>query len=210
MAKLTVFFKDKAIQSGLFENGVVHIGRDETNDLTIDNLAVAPAHAVIIIGDDACAIKQLNDRFPLIINGEATKACNLSNNDMISMGKHAILFNTAEFVGFSAASDSLIDDVKSLNQEIDRTLHNPAANLQIMNGNNIGKILPLKNAMTRLGHDGNGIIAISKRKDGYFVSVLENSGTITVNNEPLADKSLKLNTNDVLVVNNTSLQFFLN
>ncbi|MDP1773575.1 MAG: FHA domain-containing protein [Methylobacter sp.] len=210
MAKLTVFFKDKAIQSGLFENGVVHIGRDETNDLTIDNLAVAPAHAVIIIGDDACAIKQLNDRFPLIINGEATKACNLSNNDMISMGKHAILFNTAEFVGFSAASDSLIDDVKSLNQEIDRTLHNPAANLQIMNGNNIGKILPLKNAMTRLGHDGNGIIAISKRKDGYFVSVLENSGTITVNNEPLDDKSLKLNTNDVLVVNNTSLQFFLN
>jgi hypothetical protein len=210
MAKLTVFFKDKAIHSGLFENGVVHIGRDETNDLTIDNLAVAPVHAAIIIRDDACAIKQLNDRFPLIINGEATKACNLSNNDMISMGKHAILFNTAEFVGFSAASDSLIDDVKSLNQEIDRTLHNPAANLQIMNGNNIGKILPLKNAMTRLGHDGNGIIAISKRKDGYFVSVLENSGTITVNNEPLADKSLKLNTNDVLVVNNTSLQFFLN
>lgn len=210
MAKLTVFFKDKAIHSGLFENGVVHIGRDETNDLTIDNLAVAPVHAAIIIRDDACAIKQLNDRFPLIINGEATKACNLSNNDMISMGKHAILFNTAEFVGFSATSDSLIDDVKSLNQEIDRTLHNPAANLQIMNGNNIGKILPLKNAMTRLGHDGNGIIAISKRKDGYFVSVLENSGTITVNNEPLADKSLKLNTNDVLVVNNTSLQFFLN
>lgn len=210
MAKLTVFFNDKAIHSGLFENGVVHIGRDETNDLTIDNLAVAPVHAAIIIRDDACAIKQLNDRFPLIINGEATKACNLSNNDMISMGKHAILFNTAEFVGFSAASDSLIDDVKSLNQEIDRTLHNPAANLQIMNGNNIGKILPLKNAMTRLGHDGNGIIAISKRKDGYFVSVLENSGTITVNDEPLADKSLKLNTNDVLVVNYTSLQFFLN
>ncbi len=210
MAKLTVFFKDKAIHSGLFENGVVHIGRDETNDLTIDNLAVAPVHAAIIIGDDACAIKQLNDQFPLIINGEATKACNLSNNDLISMGKHAILFNTAESVELPAASDSLIDDVKSLNQAIDRGLHSPTANLQIMNGNNIGKILPLKNAMTRLGHDGNGVIAISKRKEGYFVSVLEDSGTITVNNEPLDDKSIKLNTNDVLVVNNTSLQFFLN
>jgi hypothetical protein len=64
--------------------------------------------------------------------------------------------------------------------------------------------------MTRLGHDGNGIIVISKRREGYFVSVLENSGTITVNNEPLNDKSLKLNTNDVLVIDNTSLQFFLN
>lgn len=210
MAKLTVFFRDKAIHSGLFKNGVVHIGRDETNDLTIDSLAVAPAHAVIVIRDDACAIKQLNDQFPLIINGEATKACNLNNNDMISLGKYAVLFNTTESVEFPAAFDSLIDDVRSLNLEINGELHSPAASLQVMNGNNIGKILPLKKAMTRLGHDGNGVIAISKRKEGYYVSVLENNGTITVNNEPLDDKLLKLKTNDVLVVNNTSLQFFLN
>lgn len=209
MAKLTVFFRDTAIHSGLFKNGVVHIGRDETNDLAIDSLAVAPAHAVIVIRDDACAIKQLNDQFPLIINGEATKACNLSDNDRISMGKHAILFNTAESVEVPAAFDSLIDDVRSLNLETNGELRSPAASLQVMNGNNIGKILPLKKAMTRLGHDGNGVIAISKRKEGYYVSVLENSGTITVNNEPLEDKLLKLKTNDVLVVNNTSLQFFL-
>ena len=210
MAKLTVFFKDKAIHSGLFEQGTVHIGRDETNDLTIDSLAIAPAHAVIIIRDDDCTIKQLNDEFPLIINGEKIKACNLNNNDMISMGKHDIIFNTAEFVE-SPAFNSLIDeDVKSLNQEIDGELHIPVANLQIMTGSNIGKILQLKKSMTRLGHDGNGVVAISKRKEGYFVSVLENSGTITVNNEPLNDKSLKLNTNDVLVIDNISLQFFLN
>jgi len=188
----------------------VHIGRDEINDLTIDSLAVAPAHAAIIIRNDACAIMQLNDEFPLIINGEKTKACNLSNNDMISMGKHAILFNTTEFIEFPVASNSPIDDVKSLNQEIDSQLSLPVANLQVMNGNNIGKVLPLKNAMTRLGHNGRGVIVISKRKEGYFVSILEKNGTITVNKEPLGDKSLKLNTNDVLVVNNTSLQFFLN
>lgn len=64
--------------------------------------------------------------------------------------------------------------------------------------------------MTQLGHSGNGVIAISRRKDGYFVSVLENSSIITVNNEPLNDKLLKLNTNDVLVVDTTYLQFFLN
>jgi pSer/pThr/pTyr-binding forkhead associated (FHA) protein len=211
MAKLTVFFKDKAIHSGLFENGIVHIGRDETNDITIDSLAVAPAHAVIIIRDGDCTIKQLNDEFPLIINGEKAKTCNLNNNDTISMGKHDIIFNTTESVEYPAEFNSLIDeDVKSLNQEIDGELRSSAANLQVMSGNNIGKILQLKNAMTRLGHDGNGVVAISKRKEGYFVSVLENSGTITVNNEPLNDKSLKLNTNDVLVVDNTSLQFFLN
>jgi len=210
MPKLTVFFKDKAIHSGLFGRGIVHIGRDETNDIAIDSLAVAPAHAVMIIRDDDCTIKQLNDEFPLIINGKKIKAGSLNNNDIISMGKHDIIFNTTESVE-SPESASLIDeDVKLLNQEIDGESHSPAANLQFMTGNNIGKILPLKKAMTRLGHDGNGVIAISKRKEGYFVSVLEHSGTITVNNEPLNDKSLKLNTNDVLVIDNTSLQFFLN
>jgi hypothetical protein len=210
MAKLTVFFKDKAIHSNLFENGIVRIGRDETNDLTIDSLAVAPAHAVIIIGDNDCTIKQLNDEFPLIINGEKIKTGNLNNNDMISMGKHDIMFTNAGSVE-SSTSDSLIDeDVKSLNREIDGEAHSPTANLQFMTGNNIGKILPLKKSMTRIGHDGNGVIAISRRKEGYFVSVLENSSTITLNNTPLNDKALKLNTNDVLVIDNTSLQFFLN
>ncbi|MGZ5054946.1 MAG: FHA domain-containing protein [Methylobacter sp.] len=210
MPKLTVFFKDKVIHSGLFENGIVHIGRDETNDLIIDSMAIAPAHAVIVIRDDACIIKQLNDEFPLIVNGKKTKACNLSDNDTISIGKHDIVFNTVKFVA-PDTSNSLIDEgVKLLNLEIDNELHIPAANLQILNGSNIGKVLQLKNSLTRLGHDGNGVIAILKRKEGYFVSVLENTGTITINNQPLNDKPLKLNMNDVLVINNTSMQFFLN
>ena len=208
MAKLTVFFKNKAIHSDLFENGIVHIGRDETNDLTIDSLAVAPAHAVLIVADDGCTIKQLNDEFPLIINGKKVKKCSLNDNDMISMGKHEIIFNTV--ASANVFNPPIDEDLKLLNQEIDGEQHSPVANLQFMSGNNIGKVLQLKKPMTRLGHDGNGVIAISKRKEGYFVSVLENSGTITVNNEPLNDKSLKLNTNDVLVIDNTSLQFFLN
>ncbi len=210
MPKLTVFFKDKVIHSGLFGNGIVHIGRDDTNDLVIDSMAIAPAHAVIAIRDDACVIKQLNDEFPLLINGKKTKACNLNDNDTISIGKHDIVFNTVKFVA-PDASNSLIDEgVKLLNQEIDNELPIPAANLQIMNGSNIGKVVQLKKSMTRLGHDGSGVIAILKRKEGYFVSVLDNAGTITINNEPLNDKPLKLNMNDVLVVNNTSMQFFLN
>ena len=211
MAKLTVFFKDKAIRSSLFGHGIVHIGRDETNDVIIDSLAVAPAHAVIVVRDDDYTIKQLNDEFALIVNGKKVKICNLNNNDIISMGKHDIIFNITEPAEFSSVINDFVDvDVKSLNQEIYGDMPLPVANLQFMSGSNIGKILQLKKSMTRLGHDGNGVIAISKRKEGYFVSVLESSGTITVNNEPLNDKLLKLETNDVLVINNTSLQFFLN
>ena len=210
MAKLTVFFKGKAIHSNLFENGIVHIGRDKINDLVIDSLAVAPAHAAMIIRDDDCTIKQLNDNFPLKVNGEPIQACNLNNNDTISLGKHDIIFNTTKSVVTPPQSAILINKhPKSPSQEIDNMSHFPAANLQIMNGYNIGKTLHLKKAMTRLGNNGSGVVVISRRKEGYFVSALENIGTITVNNELLDDQSLKLNNNDMLVIDNTSLQFFL-
>lgn len=208
MARLTVFFKDKAIHSALFENGIVHIGRDETNDLAIDSLAVAPAHAALVIRDTDCIIKQLNDDFPLIVNHEKVKECHLNNNDTISIGKHDIIYNTTESTEQLRHSDSSAGN--SLNREEDSAYAPiPAANLQIMDGQNIGKLLPLKKTMTRLGQSGSGMIVIAKRKDGYFISALENNGLITVNNKPLDDNSLKLNNNDVIVIDNTALQFFL-
>jgi len=212
MAKLTVFFKDKAVNSRLFENGIVHIGRDETNDLVIDSLAVAPAHAVIVIRGSDTSIKQLNDEFPLIVNGENVKTGPLNNNDLISIGKHKIIFNDTESVdNLPQHLEELAQkDVAALNKEIEGELRMPAANLQVISGNNIGKILPLKNAMTRLGHTDSGIIAIVKRKDGYFVSALEHTHAIILNGHPLGNISAQLNDNDILVVGNTSLQFFMN
>ena len=210
MTKLTVFFKDKIICSYLSEKNILHIGRDETNDLTINSMAVAPAHAAIIIRDDGSStIKQLNDNFPLIINGEKIKKFNLNNNDMISMGNHYIVYNSTES---EDQTESLInkEDATSLNHEIISALSIPAANLQVIDGENIGKVLPLKKAMTRLGHSGNGVAVISKRKNGYFISALENIDAIMVNSVPVCDSSVRLNHNDVLIINNTSMQFFLN
>ncbi|MGZ8193263.1 MAG: FHA domain-containing protein [Methylobacter sp.] len=209
MAKLTVFFRGKAIHSALFENGIVHIGRDETNDLIIDSLAVAPAHAAIIIRNDGCTARQLNDDFPLVINGIKTKESSLTNNDKISLGKHDIIYHLTESVAQpQQISSPLYKDPLLSNQELSGNANIPGANLQIIDGDNIGKLLPLKKAMTRLGHTGSGVIAITKRKSGYFVYVLENIGTITLNNKPLDDNMVQLNNNDVLVINNTSLQFF--
>jgi hypothetical protein len=207
MARLTVFFKDKAIHSDLFEECIVHIGRDKTNDLTIDSLAVAPVHAVLVIRNDSCVIKQLSEDFPLIVNHVKVKECHLNNNDTISIGKHDIIYNTTE----SAAEQIRHIDTTDKDAKPTSGVHAPmpVANLQVMDGQNIGKILLLKNAMTRLGQSGRGMVVISKRKEGYFIAALENKDQITVNNKPLDDSSLRLNNHDVIVIDNTTLQFFL-
>ena len=214
MAKLTVFFKYKAIDSYLFDKGVVHIGRDETNDLTIDSLAVAPAHAAIITRDTVTTIKQLNESFPLIVNGKKVKESELNNNDTITLGKHDIVYSvtdSSDHVPLEHESDNETFDYSkppaAFNIEEEVVL--PPASLQVMNGANIGKVLPIKKSMTRLGNAGNGIVVISKRKDGYYVSALENKGVLKINGAPLGENNIKLNNNDVIDINHTSLQFFL-
>jgi len=104
MAKFTVYFKDKPIFSNIYDAGVVHIGRDDTNELVVDSLAVAPAHAVVVIKDGECIIKQLNEKFPLLVNNQPVKQWSLQNNDVINVGKHYIVYNTTEF--FHGITDS--------------------------------------------------------------------------------------------------------
>ena len=84
----------------------------------------------------------------------------------------------------------------------------PDANLQVMNGQHIGRVLPLKKSMTRFGHSGSGVGVIARRKDGYFISSLEGDSRITVNQTPLGNKTISLNNNDVIVIDSISRQFF--
>ena len=208
MAKFTVFFKDKPIHSSIFESGVVHIGRDETNDLTIDSLAIAPAHAAVKVSDSESTIKQLNSDFPLIINGEQLKVCKLKTGDAITLGKHRIMYSSTEAV--SPAPPSLQEpENEALNKELSNHDLLPEASFQVMGGKHIGRLVALKKTMTRFGRNGSGVVIVTRRKEGYYVSMLEHDEHIKINNTPLADKTVLLENNDVLFVDNTPMQFFM-
>ncbi|HIF54397.1 MAG: FHA domain-containing protein [Gammaproteobacteria bacterium] len=209
MAKLTAYFNDKPIQSQIFESGIVHIGRDKTNDFIIDNIAIAPTHAVVIIKEDNCIIKQLNDEFPIQVNDLNNKETFLQNNDKISLGKHTIIYSTTETIIPAHDHTMATHDIASLNEKPAKKVKMPEANLQVLDGQHIGRILPLKNPITRLGQTGSGIAIISRRKQGYFISSLEESATIIVNKKNLGDQILALVNNDIVVIDKISMQFFL-
>jgi pSer/pThr/pTyr-binding forkhead associated (FHA) protein len=204
MAKLTVYFRNSVIQSFPLEiDKPVHIGRAETNDLVIDSSAVASAHATVVIRNGICAIKQLNNDFPLTINGEKIKMATLQHGDTISIGDHEIVYSTGELD--SAAKQPSANRKPSKNSYISHI-----ANYQIIKGVNIGKIFHLKSPMMVLGEPGQGLVAITKRKEGYFASILENVNPITINDVPLGNRTQLINHNDILVIgNNMSVQFYL-
>lgn len=212
MAKFTIFFKDKAIQSYIYDSGIFHIGRDNTNDIVIDNLTVAPVHAVITVNPDNCIIKQLSNENPLIINKEEIKESFLNNNDVITIGKYRIIYSTTESITTDSNKlNGKNKDVESLNKKLEQQITSPDANLQILDGKHIGRILPLKKAMTRFGHAGTGVIVIAKRKDGFYISSLESTPNMDtlINREPLGDKTVHLKNNDIILINKVSMQFFI-
>ncbi|MDO9212743.1 MAG: FHA domain-containing protein [Methylococcales bacterium] len=194
MAKFTVYFKNNVIRSYLFEAERVRVGRDEANDLVIDSLEVAPVHALIVTRGDRCMIRQLNDDFPLIINGKSVKEDKLQHGDIITAGHYDLVYNAGNAVQSTKTNASYIAHT---------------ANFQVISGIGIGKIFHLNMRMTMIGEHGSGIVVISKRKEGYFASTLESTGIITLNNQPLDDKIIKLEHHDVLVVNNMTVQFYL-
>ncbi|MCX7088914.1 MAG: FHA domain-containing protein [Methylococcales bacterium] len=201
MARFTLFFKDKPIQSYLFERGVIHIGRDNTNDISIDSLAVAPVHAIAVIRDTDCLLKQVNNNFPLVVNNQPHLEYCLSNNDRISIGKYAILYSQPNNTDTQLSPETNTPS----NTEVDTR----DANLQVMDGKHIGRIIPIKKAITRLGRRGEGVIIISKRKEGYFISALESNITLTINQKSLDDQIIKLSPYDMIKIDSISMQFFL-
>lgn len=205
MARLTLFFKNKLLQTHLLNTGVIYIGRDATNNIAIDSLAVAPIHAVVNLREGDCLIKQVSSEHPLIVNGQPCQECYLQDNDRISIGKHSLLYTTSGFISESKAPET--DQTPANFATVQNDIKD--ANLQVMDGKHIGRIIPIKKAITRMGRSGEGVVIISKRQDGYFISALESNANLTINQKTLDHQIIKLSHEDLINIDNISMQFFL-
>jgi nitrogen fixation protein len=205
VAKFTVYFNKKVINSQIVESTFIHIGRDKSNDLIIDNLAVAPIHGVITVQGNEGSIKQVDTEYPIYVNDKKIEqSVVFQYNDKITIGKYVVVMNQTEFVTPLPTNDSPQDTTIEAEKSLLK------ASLQILSGQRIGCLMPLKKAMTRLDNGESGAVSISRRKEGFFIYSLENDGTeARVNQEALADKTILLKDNDKLTINNISMQFFL-
>ncbi len=208
MAKFTIFFKENPIHTYVFEAGVIYIGRDSTNMIVIDNLSIAPIHAIAVIREQDCLIKQINDNFPLIINGTAHKEYCLTDQDKIILGKHEILYNVNSY----SKEQTIRTDFKNFAQDVNTVNLQPEkaeANLQIMDGKHIGRIIPVKKDVTRIGNSQGGMVIITKNKTGYVISPVENGSKLMLNNALLTQPMVTLSHNDIIRIDDISMQFFL-
>ncbi len=197
MAKLTLRFRDEIKKIHQFDSGIITIGRDHDNTICIDSLAIAPKHVIIDFDHpEGPRLLREDDQFPVRINGKAVERHQLQDRDVISLGKHTIVYQAeGKPTKDNAETPGYLDPI-------------PQAGLQILNGKNIGRLIPIKRSMIRLGYPGGSIAVIALRKDGFYLSRLDGGGQITINGSPIDDKAIQLNDGDRLQIDDRKFMFY--
>lgn len=97
MPKLTLRFKDIEIRDYPVAMGqALTIGRKHSNDIVIDNMAVSGNHARIESVATAFVLRDLGSTNGTFVNGRQVAIHNLRHNEVISIGKHELLFEHPE------------------------------------------------------------------------------------------------------------------
>jgi predicted component of type VI protein secretion system len=217
MAKLTLFYKGRAIHSHALEGKRTTIGRDKDCDIVIDSLAVSPKHAIITRSGPHFHIKPTGSNKDILVNHQPSGEQLLIHGDMIQLGQYSLTFaESAVTLDFSKTTrpstaggrpietninhDKLDELVGSLNVL-------PKSCLQIISGEHLGKTIPLHRSLLRLGLSGNQCAIIAHRSDGYYLSHLEGDCPPLVNGKAINDKSVLLSNGSVIQIGDIQMRF---
>ncbi|MDX2447595.1 MAG: FHA domain-containing protein, partial [Desulfobacterales bacterium] len=97
MPRLILKFKDTKINDFLLDQGRnITIGRRESNDIVIENLAVSGMHAKIDTVDKGYLLTDLKSKNGTFVNGQLVATHWLGHGDTVSIGKHTLVFAYAE------------------------------------------------------------------------------------------------------------------
>jgi pSer/pThr/pTyr-binding forkhead associated (FHA) protein len=97
MPLIILKFKDKVIQEYPMEIGqTLTIGRHESNDIVIDNMAISGEHARIDSVSATFIITDLESTNGTFVNDELVSSHGLRHQDRILIGKHEMVFDRSD------------------------------------------------------------------------------------------------------------------
>jgi len=149
MPTLTVSFKNvKQEEHPLFGSQSWTIGRRDSNDFVVDNIAVSSVHARIDKVENGYLLTDLNSKNGTMVGGTLVSSHWLKDGDMITVGKHQLLFSLTE------------DDAPQMDSgDMDRTMVLDTSSFREMLESNMPKE---KKAMLTFVKGGDGEMELTK------------------------------------------------
>jgi pSer/pThr/pTyr-binding forkhead associated (FHA) protein len=235
MPTLTLKFKDKPICDYQIQKGLsLTIGRRRNNMVVIDNLAVSGHHAKIDSVGDGFVLIDLQSKNGSFVNEQIINSHWLRHGDIISIGKHQLVF---EYAADEPMPDDDLDKIEKTmvmdtshyrtmmeksKPDIPRPfIRNPdngiSGELVFVSGGSGG--FKLTQNITKVGKHpesdiiikglwvGKTAITISKRPDGFYLSFVGGIAKPKVNDKPVPHATI-LKDLDIIEIGSTKLQFY--
>jgi len=96
MLKILVKLKDKEIKTLETDKTEITIGRNENNDIQINNLGASKKHARIFQRNGEYILEDLKSTNGTLLNNEGIITAKLTGNDVVTIGKHQLFITTED------------------------------------------------------------------------------------------------------------------
>jgi hypothetical protein len=206
MAKLTLTFKGRLLAVYRLEGLSSIIGRDPDCAVCIDSLAVAPRHARIEQAEENLTLTALDAAHPVFRNGTRVDFSPLADGDLILVGKHTLSVSLADEDAPQLTLPARPPVPRDDSSEAPDLL---PAYVQIQSGPDIGTVIPIWRAVTRLKRIGGHEVIIAHRDTHYILSRIGDANQVHVGQHPLlGDDAVELTHGDQIEVDGIRCQFF--
>jgi hypothetical protein len=181
------------------------LGRSPDNDIVFDNMVVSGHHCVFELrGLADVFIEDLHSTNGTYINGKMVQRQRLHDGEIIAIGNFRIQFLSA------SVRPSVFSETTAM--KLDANGAAPRASsaiFQVLNGSSEGLEMPVVKAVTTFGKPGVSVVAVSHRRDGYYVAHLDGGTFPTLNGDALGSQPVLLSNHDVLELAGTKMLFLL-
>jgi len=223
MPTLSVSFKNvKQEEHPLFGSQSWTIGRRDSNDFVIDNIAVSSVHARIDKVEQGYLLTDLNSKNGTMVGGKMVSSHWLKNGDVITVGKHQLIFGLTEedepIADSGAMDQTMVLDTSSFREMLETNLpEEKKPMLSFVTGGN-GE-LELTKWITRLGTDkandirvkgffvGKFAATINRQDRGFQLRRIKGLSLPRVNGRKIKDRVM-LKDFDTIELGRTKLDFY--
>lgn len=204
MAKLQLLLNDAVLEEFLLVQPRMSIGRRSHNDIKLESLAVSGEHAILERVGPNFFIQDCDSTNGTLVNGKKVRHKALHDGDTIGIAKYTLRFWSKDAHDAYPTTIMLPEHQNIPSDEPDTI---PDGLFRILDGKHQGKELQLTRDMTTLGRSGQQLIVIVRRETGYFLTQLEGSTPLQINQGAMNTWPHRLRPGDELRLLDASVRF---
>ncbi len=233
MPTLILKFKEESKGEFSLDRGTsLTMGRKSSNNIVIDNMAVSGTHAKVDVLEEGFLLTDLKSKNGTFVDGKPISSHWLQKGDVITIGKHQIVFEAAPGEDIPTPQDDTSDKTMVLDTNAYRDMVDEAPQgsaPQPVKKESLGLLSFLKGGdgevelvkkLTKIGKDSSNEIVvsgllvgklaatISRRPNGYYLNYVEGMSKPKVNGKAVK-ASVILKEFDKIEIGSATLEFIM-